>query len=175
MDLTTTYLGLELEHPVVASAGPLSSTLEGIKRLEEGGASAIVLFSLFYARALSLRSSGRLWIVYLTDRVERSGESIPIERLTSEWRDQALGRKWYARILRVPRLWIVALAFSISSAFAIGWRDLNFGNWFARIQPREYLIRPTGWTRTLSGIQAIVSVYLLALWVLTYFGQPFDY
>ena len=47
MDLTTTYLGLKLEHPVVASAGPLSSTLEGIKRLEEGGASAIVLFSLF--------------------------------------------------------------------------------------------------------------------------------
>jgi len=47
MDLTTTYLGLELKHPVVASAGPLSSTLDGIKRLEEGGAAAVVLFSLF--------------------------------------------------------------------------------------------------------------------------------
>lgn len=47
MDLTTTYLGLELEHPIVASAGPLSSTLDGIRRLEEGGASAVVLFSLF--------------------------------------------------------------------------------------------------------------------------------
>jgi dihydroorotate dehydrogenase (fumarate) len=47
LDLTTTYLGLELEHPVVASAGPLSSTLDGIKRLEEGGAAAVVLFSLF--------------------------------------------------------------------------------------------------------------------------------
>ena len=47
MDLTTTYLGLELKHPVVASAGPLSNTLAGIKRLEEGGAAAVVLFSLF--------------------------------------------------------------------------------------------------------------------------------
>ena len=47
MDLTTTYLGLELEHPIVASAGPLSTTLDGIRRLEEGGASAVVLFSLF--------------------------------------------------------------------------------------------------------------------------------
>ena len=47
MDLRTTYLGLELGHPVMASAGPLSSSLEGIKRLEEGGASAVVLFSLF--------------------------------------------------------------------------------------------------------------------------------
>ena len=47
MDLTTTYVGLQLKHPVVASAGPLSSTLDGVKRLEEGGAAAVVLFSLF--------------------------------------------------------------------------------------------------------------------------------
>ena len=47
MDLHTTYLGLTLEHPVVASAGPLSETLDGIRRLEDGGAAAIVLFSLF--------------------------------------------------------------------------------------------------------------------------------
>lgn len=47
MNLKTTYLGLELPHPIVASAGPLSRTLDGIKRLEDGGAAAIVLFSLF--------------------------------------------------------------------------------------------------------------------------------
>jgi len=47
MDLRTKYLGLRLNHPFVASASPLSKTLDGIKRLEDGGASAIVLFSLF--------------------------------------------------------------------------------------------------------------------------------
>ncbi|TVR83479.1 MAG: dihydroorotate dehydrogenase-like protein [Rhodospirillales bacterium] len=47
MDLKTTYLGMELKHPLVASAGPLSATLDGIKRLEDGGAAAVVLFSLF--------------------------------------------------------------------------------------------------------------------------------
>jgi dihydroorotate dehydrogenase (fumarate) len=47
MDLKTTYLGLDLEHPVVASASPLSRTLDGIRSLEDGGAAAIVLFSLF--------------------------------------------------------------------------------------------------------------------------------
>ena len=47
MDLKTTYLGLELKHPIVASASPLSRTLEGIKRLEDAGASAVVMFSLF--------------------------------------------------------------------------------------------------------------------------------
>lgn len=47
MDLRTRYMGLELQHPIVASAGPLSSSLDGIKRLEDGGAAAVVMFSLF--------------------------------------------------------------------------------------------------------------------------------
>jgi dihydroorotate dehydrogenase (fumarate) len=47
MDLTTTYMGLSLKHPIVASASPLSETLAGMKRLEDGGVSAIVMFSLF--------------------------------------------------------------------------------------------------------------------------------
>jgi dihydroorotate dehydrogenase (fumarate) len=47
MDLCTRYMGLELKHPVVASASPLSGDLDGIRRLEDGGAAAVVLFSLF--------------------------------------------------------------------------------------------------------------------------------
>lgn len=47
MDLSTRYLGLNLKHPVIASSTPLSETLEGIKSLEDSGASAIVMFSLF--------------------------------------------------------------------------------------------------------------------------------
>ena len=46
-DLATTYLGLRLRHPLAASAGPLSRTLDGIRQLEDAGAAAIVLFSLF--------------------------------------------------------------------------------------------------------------------------------
>ncbi|MFM8333700.1 MAG: dihydroorotate dehydrogenase-like protein [Candidatus Methylumidiphilus sp.] len=47
MNLTTTYMGLELQHPIIASASPLSGTLDGIRRLEDGGAAAVVMFSLF--------------------------------------------------------------------------------------------------------------------------------
>ncbi len=47
MDLTTNYMGLELRHPIVASASPLSGTLDGIRRLEDGGAAAVVMSSLF--------------------------------------------------------------------------------------------------------------------------------
>jgi dihydroorotate dehydrogenase (fumarate) len=47
MDLTTYYMGLKLRHPIVASSSPLSHTVEGIKRLEDAGASAVVMYSLF--------------------------------------------------------------------------------------------------------------------------------
>jgi dihydroorotate dehydrogenase (fumarate) len=47
INLTTTYLGLKLRTPLVASASPLSQEIDGIRRLEDAGASAIVLYSLF--------------------------------------------------------------------------------------------------------------------------------
>ena len=47
MDLTTTYLGLPLKTPLVAGAGPFSQSLDGVRRLEDAGASAIVMYSLF--------------------------------------------------------------------------------------------------------------------------------
>jgi dihydroorotate dehydrogenase (fumarate) len=58
MDLSTTYLGLRLKNPVVASASPLSGTLDGIRRLADAGAGAVVLPSLFeeqiYLESVSL-------------------------------------------------------------------------------------------------------------------------
>ena len=47
MDLRTTYLGLNLPHPLMVGASPLSLELDKVKRLEDAGASAIVLPSLF--------------------------------------------------------------------------------------------------------------------------------
>jgi len=46
-DLTTTYLGLNLKNPLVASASPLTKKAENAKRLEDAGVSAIVMYSLF--------------------------------------------------------------------------------------------------------------------------------
>jgi len=47
MDLTTDYLGFTLKSPLVASASPLSDDVDNIKRMEDSGASAVVLYSLF--------------------------------------------------------------------------------------------------------------------------------
>lgn len=46
-DLQTSYMGLELKNPVVPSASPLSRSLDDIKALEDAGAAAVVLYSLF--------------------------------------------------------------------------------------------------------------------------------
>jgi dihydroorotate dehydrogenase (fumarate) len=47
MDLSTTYLGLNLKNPIIPSAGPLSHNLDSMKKLEDAGAAAIVMYSLF--------------------------------------------------------------------------------------------------------------------------------
>jgi len=47
MSLTTNYLGLVLKNPIVASSSPLSHTVDSIRRLEDAGCSAVVMYSLF--------------------------------------------------------------------------------------------------------------------------------
>ncbi len=47
INLATTYLGLELEHPIVASSSPLSREFDGIRQLEDAGAAAVVMPSIY--------------------------------------------------------------------------------------------------------------------------------
>ena len=61
MDITTTYMGMSLRSPLVASAGPLTGSVDQIRQLEDAGIAAVVLPSLFEEqlsmerRALKLR------------------------------------------------------------------------------------------------------------------------
>lgn len=47
MDLTTVFLGLKLKNPLIASASPLTASLDSIKKLEENGIAAVIMHSLF--------------------------------------------------------------------------------------------------------------------------------
>ena len=47
MNLTTNYLGMSLKNPIVASSSPLSHTVDSIRRLEDAGVAAVVMYSLF--------------------------------------------------------------------------------------------------------------------------------
>lgn len=116
-----------------------------------------------------------IWAVRLGDGIHKWGDDQPV-LLTTEF---VFPR---ARPIDAPHghavHWVLAciagLYFSALSSFQMGWRELNVGTWMTRLQPREYTIRATGWVRTVSGIQSLMSVYLLALWALTYFGRPFE-
>jgi dihydroorotate dehydrogenase (fumarate) len=73
MDLTTTYLGLKLKNPIVPSASPLSYNIESMKQLEDAGASAIVMFSLFEEQIAHERSE---MFHYLTRDADSYAEAL---------------------------------------------------------------------------------------------------
>lgn len=75
------------------------------------------------------------------------------------------------RFLRRTR---ILLYFSALSAFNIRFRDFNVARWISRTRHRNYALMGKGWVRTISGIQALLSVYLLTIWFLTYFYRPFE-
>jgi dihydroorotate dehydrogenase (fumarate) len=52
MELSTDYMGLALRNPLVASASPLSNTVDGVRRLADAGVGAVVLHSLFEEQLL---------------------------------------------------------------------------------------------------------------------------
>ena len=72
MDLTTRYLGLNLRTPLVPSASPLSNEIEGIKRLEDAGASAVVLHSLFEEQVKSELDEVQAHLMYGSDSFPES-------------------------------------------------------------------------------------------------------
>jgi hypothetical protein len=121
-------------------------------------------FAAIYAGALT-RSTGGIYRVWPADRLER------------EFGVVKLAGKAEVEPLLPWGFWATlgnALQFSLLSAFHLGWRELNVGSWIARVQAREYTLRAIGWVRVVSGIQSLLSVYLLAMWALTYFGRPFQ-
>lgn len=118
----------------------------------------ILVFSIPYVIALRQPGMNGIWRKWSDDRIRIDLGTNKPELLHTGWR-QAL---------------LVGLYFSVLSAFNIGWREFNMGNWIQRIQPTEYTLRATGWVRTVSGVQSLISVYLLAIFVLTYFGQIFE-
>lgn len=72
MDLTTRYMGLNLRTPLVSSASPLSDDLDNIRRMEDSGASAVVLHSLFEEQVRSEQDSIQYHLAYGTDSFPES-------------------------------------------------------------------------------------------------------
>jgi len=140
---------------------------------------ALLFFTVPYMFALrSRKRETGIWVVLLPDRVlNKNVKDRPVKlTLRNPFLPPLEGRgvRLRSTIQRLLGVLWVGFHFSLLSAFSLGWRELNVGNWITRIQKREYTLRATGWVRAMAGLQSLLSAYMLALWVLTYFGRPFD-
>ncbi len=118
IDLSTTYLGLTLRTPLVASASPLSRDLEGLRRLEDAGASAIVLYSLFEEQ---LRQEAADLDYHLAAGTESFAESLTYFPQASEFQTGPEGYLEHIRKAKAAtRIPIIA---SLNGSTLGGWTD----------------------------------------------------
>jgi hypothetical protein len=103
--------------------------------------------------------------VFPADRLEGTAGDPPNEEKRKKQLVHA--KSWHAALR-------TAAYFSLISAVNIGFEQFTPGDWIRRLQTREYSLEAVGWVRVVAGAQALLSVYLLAMWVLTQFGQPFE-
>ncbi|MCY7349002.1 MAG: pentapeptide repeat-containing protein [Pyrinomonadaceae bacterium] len=80
----------------------------------------------------------------------------------------------WLRLLSEWRAFRISLFYSATRALHLGYGGLDFGEWVRMLTKREYDLKPKHWSRTISGLQSLTSLYLLAIWLLTEFGNPFD-
>jgi len=77
MDLSTTYMGLTLPHPLMPGASPLAYDLDSVKRLEDAGAAAIVMPSLFEEQILREQLAAHESLVTHTEAFAEALDYLP--------------------------------------------------------------------------------------------------
>ena len=116
MDLSTTYMGLQLSSPLVPAASPLSFEIDNIKHMEQAGASAVVLHSLFEEQIAHDADELDFFLHYGADRFAESLTYYPRQE------EYILGPEEYlqhiARAKRAARIPIIA---SLNGISAGGW------------------------------------------------------
>jgi dihydroorotate dehydrogenase (fumarate) len=123
-NLTTTYLGLKLRSPLVPSASPLSESVDNIKRMEDAGAGAVVLYSLFEEQLRMERQA--LWH-YLTHGSESYAEAVTYMPQLNEFHADSRG---YMEHIRKAK---AAVHIPIIASL----NGVNMGNWVKVAQQME--------------------------------------
>jgi dihydroorotate dehydrogenase (fumarate) len=118
MDLTTTYMGITLKNPIVPSASPLSHTLEGMKRLEDAGAAAIVMYSLFEEQILHESKELDHYLQYGTESFAESLSYFP------EAEEYNLGPEEYIELIQKAKQSLrIPVIGSLNGISTGGWID----------------------------------------------------
>lgn len=118
MDLRTTYLGLELKNPIVASSSPVTYTVEGIKKLADAGAGAVVMHSLFEEQ---ITMEGQHLDYYLTSGTETSAEAVSY---FPEAADYKVGPEGYLDLIKQGKQLVdIPIIGSLNGVSTGGWVD----------------------------------------------------
>ena len=118
MNLTTNYLGLFLKNPLVASSSPLSHTIDSIRRLEDHGAAAVVMYSLFEEQ---IGFDSYYIDHHLTQGVDSYAESISY---FPDMRSYNIGPDEYMNLIRRAKEAVdIPIIGSLNGASVGGWTD----------------------------------------------------
>jgi dihydroorotate dehydrogenase (fumarate) len=118
MDLSTTYLGLSLPHPLMPGASPLVDDLDMVKRLEDAGAAAIVMHSLFEEQITGERAQTLRHIEAHTDSFAEAPSYFPDRSGVS------VGPEFYLeQICRIKATVRVPVIGSLNGTTATGWLE----------------------------------------------------
>jgi dihydroorotate dehydrogenase (fumarate) len=118
MELATSYMGLKLRNPLVASASPLSYTLDGVRRLADAGVGAIVLYSLFEEQ-LREEEARRAQIV------DGPAESFPeaLDYVPAVVKDDAGPSRYLSLVERAAAAVDIPVIASLNGVTPEGWTD----------------------------------------------------
>lgn len=118
MTLATNYLGMALKNPIVASSSPLSHNVDSIRRLEDAGAAAVVMYSLFEEQ---ITFDSFYVDHYLTDGTDSFAESLsyfPEMQSYNVWPDE------YMNLIRRAKEAVdIPIIGSLNGVSAGGWTD----------------------------------------------------
>ncbi len=118
MDLSTKYLGMTLKSPLVASASPLSEDISNIKKLEDAGIGAVVLYSLFEEQLRLEQEEYNYHTTHGTDAFAEALSYFP------EVEDYKLGPELYLEHIQKAKAAVkVPIIASLNGSSMGGWTD----------------------------------------------------
>lgn len=118
MDLRTDYLGMTLKNPIVPSSSPLSRSVDSIRRLEDAGASAVVMYSLFEEQITSESFYLDYYLSHGTDSYAESLDYFP------EMQSYNVGPDEYLELVRRAKEAVdIPIIGSLNGTSTGGWID----------------------------------------------------
>jgi dihydroorotate dehydrogenase (fumarate) len=116
IDLSTTYLGLQLKNPVVASAGPLQKDLDVVRQMEDAGVSAVVMYSLFEEQIDVESEELNRWLEFGSESFAESLHFLPDLESYNHGPEAYL--EYLARVKKAVRIPVIA---SLNGSSMGGW------------------------------------------------------